>query len=398
MKILYIAPYISEEYKNFLNQDGIGSLAATNKIELISKILCEMGHEVLILSSINYHSKNSKFKRSYIENRALDKYKIKVFYPCGIRYRVIGGIINIIFSSLIAKKVRKFFPPEIIISYNSNVFEYAVARSFKLTQSVRIVLEVEDLPLSRRRGLLNIKPLLDKWSWGRLLKLADGFTAVNPGIQLLLPSDKPCMLLPGVVNPVLEQLSCGRVKPFLNKTKILGYFGGLDAQKGVAILLELANQLPAGWVIYVCGSGELSERFNELAEHNCNLLYFGVLPMEKMYEIMTSCDVLFVPTENSANKIGGVFPFKIFEYFVSNAHIISPPIPYLDELNINFISRWDGSIEGLKSALINAKNDFYAEEDLRAKAIKEITAKYSSSNLKLTLKKLLDLVALNYVE
>lgn len=392
MKILYIAPYVSDEYKSLFNQKDIGSLAATIKIELIANILCEMGHEVLILSSVNFHANKYKFRKSFLEYKNINSGEIKVYYPFGLRCRGIGGILNIFFSPLIELRLRKLINPDIIISYNANLFEYSISSMVRSRSDVPLLLEIEDLPLSRRRGLINLKPLLDKWSWKKMLNLADGFTAVNPGILFLLPQEKPNMLLPGILNPLLERTSDCRIAPFKLKQKTLGYFGGLTTGKGVEVLIELACQLPEDWNICICGMGNLSKIFEDIAIINKNVKFHGVVPAEDMYRLMASCDALLVPTESSANSIGGVFPFKILEYCISRAHVISPVIQYLDYFNLSFISRWDGTVEDLKLALIEAERNYFAEELERNHIIKELRERYNIGNIKTKFNNLFDLI------
>jgi len=368
LKILYVAPYLSENYRLLQgNVDVGGSLAAQRKIELMCELLSNLGHSIRILSSITLNPpKSSIWRESYREHIACGGHLIEVSYPSTFQVRPFGGILNTLRARQIAKRLNRSFHPDTVIIYNSYLFEFIVASWYRFHCDTPILLEIEDLPLARRRGWLNIKPWLDQQCWNKLMDITTGFTAVNARIQALLPKSKPTVLLPGILDQRLIECAKNRETPFSGPRRILGYFGGLSEAKGVGVLLELAKILPHPWEIVVCGSGDLSPLFREATyQQDSRIHYFGTLPVEEMYNLLCNCDCTLVPPENISGDGSAVFPFKIFEYAAANTHIIAPQIGAMDGCDYAYIQRWDGQVNSLPRLLVEAESDFSKENYVR---------------------------------
>ena len=241
-----------------------------------------------------------------------------------------------------------------------------------------IILQLEDLPLSRRREYGNLKPWLDQRCWPHMLRAASAFTAVNQSILSMLPAAKPKRLLPGIIDDGLMRASELRSPPFSSATRSLGYFGALSEEKGVGVLLEVANSLPDAWRLRVAGSGPLKSEFEALARAKPDRVEFlGNLSGEALYEALCSCDATAVPLERITGSGAGVFPFKVLEYLVARTHIISTSLPSIGEVDLGFIGRWDGSATGLVSALQRAEVAYRDEQSLREAAANVARARFS---------------------
>ena len=200
-------------------------------MSLIAEALALHGHEVVILSSVMLSNSKVAWRAPFHEQLHFATGVVKVVYPSALMLRPFGGLLNCIRASNIVRQVLKEFIPDAVLVYNTYLFESLAAREVVRLAKAPIVLEIEDLPLARRRGWFNVKPWLDQQSWGSMLELSVGFTAVNGFILEQLPNDKPKFLLPGVIDRRLEIQSRNRTEPFSHSQRIVGYFGGLSNRK-----------------------------------------------------------------------------------------------------------------------------------------------------------------------
>jgi glycosyltransferase involved in cell wall biosynthesis len=395
MNILYIAGYTSPSFRRAHGDNNSPGLGGERKVELISSILVNAGHNVIILSSAMLSNSKISIRPYYIEYQKITQNRhIKIVYPSAFMFRPFGGLINCMRSKIIIKKIINEFVPDVAFVYNTYLFE-ALASTELLKRNIPIVLEVEDLPLARYRGLMNIKPRLDQLCWNYMLKMVSAFTAVNQPIYDMLPSCKPRLLLPGIIDQNLVECSKQRRKPFSGDKRYLGYFGALTHDKGVNLLLEIVPRLRSPWQLIVTGSGPLSSSFEKLSkEYPDRLKFLGKVDKHKMYEAMCECDCLVIPPENITNQGQGVFPFKTFEYAVSGAHIISTKLPLHDlSKSALFFQRWDGSLNALLQLINQSLSDFNSEIEKRTDLSKYIVEKFSTESIANKLKDVFSIVS-----
>jgi len=383
MNILYVAGYTSPAFQSINNDNKTTNLGGMRKIELMCSILVNSGHNVTVLSSTMFGKSSLGIRHYHSECKQFDNGKsVRFEYPAVFMLRTFGGLINCLRSKSIASTLLKDFIPDLAIIYNTYLFESLVTMEL-VNRNIPIILEIEDLPLARYRGVFNIKPRLDQMCWDWMLRNTSAFTAVNQPIFNMLPSDKPKILLPGIIDQDLIECSKLRSKPFCNDVKILGYFGALSHDKGVSILLELVPQLNSSWQLIVTGSGPLSTKFEELSKaYPDRMIFLGNVDKKIMYETMCSCDCLLIPPENITNQGEGVFPFKTFEYVVSGAHIISVKLPSCDVTDkALFFQRWDGSLVTLLQLINQSEEDYDVESTFRNELATFVKDNYSINSL-----------------
>jgi len=98
---------------------------------------------------------------------------------------------------------------------------------------------------------------------------------------------------------------------------------------------------------------------------------------DALFEALCSCDATVVPREQLTGDRSGVFPFKVLEYLVARTHIISTPLPSLEEVDLGFIERWDGSADGLRSELRRAQSSYQEEDSPRGLARDAAKARFT---------------------
>ena len=317
---------------------------------------------------------------------------VKVIYPSAFMLRPFGGAINCLRAANIVRQLLMEFQPDAVIAYNTYLFEFFAIREILSRKHLPFCLEIEDLPLARKRGVSNLKPLIDSFCWNGMLRNASSYLAVNKYIFDKLPNNKPKMLLPGVIDQKLFVKAKTRTSPFKNSYYLLGYFGALSAEKGVEVLLELVPNLAPPWKLIVTGSGHLSDKFELLSQKYPDRLQFlGCVPEQLMYDKMCICDCIVIPLERITGDGQGVFPFKTLEYLVSGAHIISTKLASQGDFDLSFMQIWDGNASSLLELLHSAKADYIKKIDLLNSAKEYVINNYTSVSIQQKLSYLLQI-------
>ncbi len=134
-----------------------------------------------------------------------------------------------------------------------------------------------------------------RWFLEASLRVADRVTAVSRFVADRLRSHPGCPAeIPVIYNGVDERrfrpaaaVPSGRRRAF----RIL-FCGKLTRKKGADTMVPLANRLGAGYEIWYVGGGTLPGG----AAGSASLVAMGVVPYERMHELYTSVDVLFIPS------------------------------------------------------------------------------------------------------
>ena len=378
MKTLYIAAVGTRAYRA-RHGDTAVELGGFSKAQMTIEALTRAGQEVLMLSSAVTSVNRIEWRKEERERWELPSGEVvEVRYPATFPVRPLGGLLNSARAPRLADRVLEDFVPDQIISYNTSVFESLASLRIRRRTGAPIILQVEDLPLSRRREYGNLKPWLDQQCWSPMIRAASAFTAVNESILATLPAAKPKRLLPGIIADALTHASERRSPPFSVSPRTLGYFGALSCEKGVDVLFDVASSLRGDWCLRVAGSGPLGGEFARLArERPKRVKFLGNLGDQPLYDALCSCDATVVPRERITGDGAGVFPFKVLEYLVAGTHIISTPLPSIGEVHLDFVERWDGSAGGLLDELDRAESLYREEHALRGAAASVARSRFS---------------------
>jgi len=346
------------------------NLGATAKIEVIIGILGDLGFDVhLVDSSHPLLPPGVLWARSIYRRPAnIEGDLIHWSRPFTIANRRLGKLLNIlILTSLVSRLIS--LKPSFIWIYNAYAYEGRLALKLATRCKVPIVLELEDLPLARIRGL-NPKPYLDEYYFRRLLKKVSMITYVNHVLMKRYDQgDTRKLLLPSILRN--EFLVAGGGLKFSDSRFTLGYFGGLEIDKGAGVLLEALPMIPPTWQLVVTGRGKLKEQFEAAAiEFPDRLVFLGVVDRDRMTAEMHRCDAIVNPHRPISAMGDGVFPFKVCESIAAGALLISTPLPEIDIDTSRGILFFSGSSRSLVEALVGSKEFYTAHrteiEDLRA--------------------------------
>lgn len=392
MRILYIAPLGTLEWRARHGDSGELALGGLRKASMTVAALCKAGHEVVVLSSAITESQSRRWRPEERERLAVDGHvSVEIIYPATLPVRPVGGLLNALRAPALARRMQRAFEPDAVIAYNSYLFEGLSALTLKRRSALPFILQMEDLPFARQRELANIKPRLDQRIFGRLKTEASGFTAVNQHILDLLPAHRPRVLLPGIVDGRLLELAAARAEPFTSERHTLGYFGGLSEDKGVGVLLDALPHLPDSWRMVIAGSGPLNGRLARAAvDHPERLDFRGSLAGDELFEALCACDATVVPPERITSGGLAVFPFKCLEYLLAGTHIISTRLPAIGDIDLAYAQRWDGDAPSLKTHLGEAPERYAQEAPARLSATNVARARYSTEGVARLLDSLLN--------
>lgn len=367
--VVMIAPYLPDS----------GSQGAVHKIESVLRILARSGRRIIFINSAHLRT---EFVPSSVAVRTIAGVRLLLVTPFTLGWRPAGKLANVLALQPLAKRIAAL-RPSLVWVYNSYAFEARFALLLSRLADCRIVLEMEDLPRARNRGLLNLKPLLDARYFSLLRRQAALITCVNQNIQSSM-APAPTLPLPYIMSPFLNLNGC---EPFQHPPFTLGYFGQLSAEKGVAIFPSLSTALPPNWRFVVTGRGPLATELHACAARSQGRMqFFENAPDEKLYELLSQCDVVVNP-HTSIHAMGeGVFPFKVLEAVASGRLVISTELPPCGFNLRHNVIEFDGTIEGLRQALASAPDFFLRNLDGFQDTIARVRAALSEDAIYATLK------------
>jgi glycosyltransferase involved in cell wall biosynthesis len=310
MKILYIAPYYSEDVRRILNLTAEFSPGGLNKIKPMISLLSR-DYQVTLLSTGYSKSANFRWIRRRTERIHLSGRQIPVIYPSypALRFFSFLGIAG----SLLVECFRQR-PPETL----------GPAWLAKICLGARIICQFEDGlhvlfgRLSPRRWIFRMIYELGK-------RLSDGLTLVNSD-TLAEFTGKPAVVIPFVL-PDKDAGRPGLVShPLKERSPVrVAYTGTLDRERGADIFIEAARRLESNSRLqfYVAGRGPLLSWIREQAGRLKNLTFMGLLSAGEVDASLKSMDILVNPQRLSHSFAGFSFPSKVMRYILLNKPIVS---------------------------------------------------------------------------
>lgn len=350
--IVIIAPYSPPS--RLIN----ANLGASRKLETIISILSKLNKKIVLVNSAHNLTKATPASTQQMTVAGIDLIEIT---PATYGNRLLGKLINLFCIDQVLKEIKKIGQPEFVWLYNGYAFEMLFALKAKKILNVPMVLEFEDWHFSRGRGL-NPKPYIDYFFW-RLAKhaMAGSFVVNKLLAKKMCSLGNGVELLPGIVPNVLADIASNSV-PFKNGANAVnvGFFSGLNVEKGADVVLQLAHKLPDGYVLHVTGAGALGDDFEQAAKAlNGKLCYHGRVSDTALYQIIEKCDVMLNPHVSIELMNNGVFPFKVIEAVASGRLLISTSVPTEGVENalvgVQFVNH---SADDFLSAILGCRQQF----------------------------------------
>jgi glycosyltransferase involved in cell wall biosynthesis len=310
-----------------IHESETPSLGAARKIESVISVLHKIDNNIILINSAHNKCVYSGFKQ---RNIIINDIKIKEITLPTKKNRKIGKFLNIIHIFNLLKMLSDFKNPKLIWIYNGYLFESLFAVISKRVFNCPFILEFEDWHFSRTR-YISIKTALDFLASYCALKNFSLCFAVNNFLLSKVKNKIPTVhLLPGIVSSNL--LASKKKIPFIDVDITVGYFGGLDFEKGFDVVLALIKMQLPGFKFVVCGAGDSHMEIlckNLASLYPQTFIFYGRVGNYELYELIGRCDVVLNPHKSIEKMKDGVFPFKVIEAIGSGRLVISTPLPIL---------------------------------------------------------------------
>jgi glycosyltransferase involved in cell wall biosynthesis len=300
-------------------------IGANKKIRIILSSLIKQGYDICNINSVPQMGVRQPMRIKEIF--FFEKKPIKCLTIPTYNYNKLGRFKNIFDAKAVLQfAVDKFGTPDFVWCYNAYAFQMRFASLAKQEYKCPVILEFEDWHFSRS-SIFNLKALIDWYFWKKTIPFIDYCYAVNPWIEEKMKKNGVnSSILPGILSKEIINLKPASTK--INKKVLhIGYFGGLVAEKGGLLILELINLVRMNKSCYfkfhITGNGELMSKFELLSKSNPELVqYYGVVDDKKFNNIIDKMDILLNPHFD----LKGVLPFKLLEYIASGRIVVSGPL------------------------------------------------------------------------
>jgi glycosyltransferase involved in cell wall biosynthesis len=350
--LVFIAPYSAA------NRGANVNLGAARKVEFFLALASQLAQDVLLINTAHIEEGWSHRK---VRDSCIGRQRIREISLRSYPVRSIGKMLNLFEVSALSDEIAKFGEPDIVWIYNAYAFESMLARALTHRFGARLILQFEDWLLSRRRW--HPKPFLDFIAWRYFLPAPSLCLAVNDHLSTRehQRSGCPVVLCPGVVSDDLIE-ACGRRRPFSRPAAarmMVGYFGGLSAEKGADVVLDLIRDSGGRFMFHVCGTGPLACEFERLCVEGHSVHFHGRVDESALFGFISDCDVLVNPHASIEKMGNGVFPFKVIEYVASGRLVISTELPPISMKEVHdaicFVS---ADARSIADALANAEQTY----------------------------------------
>jgi glycosyltransferase involved in cell wall biosynthesis len=167
----------------------------------------------------------------------------------------------------------------------------------------------------------------------------------------------------------------------LSEEKInVGYFGNLNAERGIWIISELAKRFPAiNFHIFGGQPEDVSSLKSKLRNYR-NVFIYGFVPYLDAEKYRQAMDVLIAPYQDTVVTSDWMSPLKIFEYMAAGKAIICSDFPVLREIladDLSAIMVQPQDVEEWQRALERLSKDAELRNRLGANARDTIARKYT---------------------
>lgn len=156
---------------------------------------------------------------------------------------------------------------------------------------------------------------------------------------------------------------------------IVLYQGGLQAGRGLPLLVQAAVMIPNAYFVFI-GGGALAEKLCQLAEKSGvsdRVHFIDTVPLERLPAYTASADIGVQPIENSCLNHFTTDSNKLFEYLMAGLPVVASQVPEISRVLKRFnagllVPPGDGS--ALKSAIAKLVDNHELRKQLSANARK----------------------------
>ncbi|HFK1530432.1 glycosyltransferase family 4 protein [Bacillus thuringiensis] len=101
-----------------------------------------------------------------------------------------------------------------------------------------------------------------------------------------------------VIHNIVQAEKYPKQKKEDKKGLTLGYYGQLETNKGIDILLQTIKEIPHSIVdkVFICGVGSIEDQLKTLVQNDKRFIFKGKTPLKEVYRTMASSDLTIVPS------------------------------------------------------------------------------------------------------
>ena len=232
----------------------------------------------------------------------------------------------------------------------------AVSKIAKRYPNLKTCLIMPDFPvavlLSSSRGKIRIKDQIMARMKSAFISVYKSYVVLTEQMADVIDREKkPYVVMEGIYNSHLPELS-----PKTNNSKVILYTGQLNPVYGLDILfdafIEIVKQYPE-YELWLCGSGPMVERIEELKKEYPQIKYYGYCNTEEIREYQSQATVLINPRQNTGEYTKYSFPSKTMEYLASGRPMIGYKLDGIpDEYDEYICYVENNSVSALKDKII----------------------------------------------
>jgi glycosyltransferase involved in cell wall biosynthesis len=352
------------------------SLGGAAKISAVIQGMRENNVDVLLINSGHQLEKNRWTVVGRTKHGGHNCIEIE---PPTITKRNIGKLLQCFIAPLMTARLIYRRKPKYLWIYNPYLFEVICLCTAKLINSKLVtVLELEDLPQSRRReGTGMIKNLFDRLALEMALRIVDGVTVVQKEMCRSARNHQLRWYMPVLIGHA-EADNAKKIRHPIT----IGYFGGLMAEKGIDMLIAIIRQFDGNCRWIVCGSGLLENELEMMSlEFPHRLRFLGCLEDQRFRVVYGEVDVIINLHRPIESFAGGVFPYKLLEAVAHGKIVISTPMLGCPDEVMDAIHWLDGDpVEAGLSAVAMIEEIEIKTRAARRQAQKWVIANYSSKS------------------
>lgn len=336
-KILFIGNYTDDDTYNLIINRGVRDLSQASRLFQERLILhmnenCE-NFQVLSILPIAEEieiSKQTRVKNLNILNIGVKQDNI---FSCLQAMTEIEALLKNFFVDTTMVHV---------IMYAINPIALIPLLKLKKSNNLKLTTICSELPQFRRYKK-NLKNGVKRQIFAMLNRNFDKYILFAESMRDYIPSKKEWMVLEGFAPEKVYE-------PIKKDKNIAMYAGGLAADNGIQLMIDVANKSQHLDELWICGNGECLE----LVKKNVNkkIKYLGQLNNNEVVELERRAKVLLNlrNPNNSLTKFS--FPSKVMEYMASGTIVLSTKLKGISKEYYQYIySVDDYTVEGIVTQL-----------------------------------------------
>jgi glycosyltransferase involved in cell wall biosynthesis len=319
VKILYVTNYQGPAAVAQRGHRRNRTLGPSRKVEVFTRGLVGRGHDVEVLSAATVSEGSLRWYPGF-DCREPGCGAARVRYLPGLDFPRLNLLVA---GRLLKRHLEDADRPDVVFLYNLEWYFLEPTMAWAHRAGVPVVVEYED------DALLDVGTRLKGWHRRRGRRAIDlarsavaGVVAVSPelGRQLGHPNT---VVIPGLVDDDL--LSIPRlIRPERAGPLRIVYAGGINHEKGPALLVEAIDRLGLPAELDVVGGGPDLQALREAAARSRQVVrVHGEVPRERLVELLAACDLAVNPRRMSQGMLGQIIPFKMVDYLGAGLPVVS---------------------------------------------------------------------------